>query len=122
VQLQKYANECTACEFKEAAIAEIKSCSLVWVISKDLSQDVGISLYSQVRNWQWPGGGSQLTLRQPSLSYNINCEPGENICCGAWFNGNSKGKYWGAGFGGRKGCRGCCWKCGAGEAHVNLTR
>ena len=59
----------------------------------------------------WPGEG-RVYLLEPGerKSQLIDCREGENICYGAWVNGDDRISY-GVGPDGDRACRSCCFVC-----------
>ncbi|MEQ1521278.1 MAG: hypothetical protein ABL936_08400 [Aestuariivirga sp.] len=83
---------------------------------------VELSFYSMTRkNRAWPGGNKVYVLADSlEHTFTLSCKPREQICMGAWRAGNEN-RYWGVGYGGRKGCTGCCYNCGNGEFVTKLN-
>lgn len=72
---------------------------------------VVIELFSRTRDHRWPGDDKVYLLeRAEQKSVVIDCEQGEQICYGAWVNGND-GTYWGVGPDNNKACDDCCHIC-----------
>jgi len=82
-----------------------------------------LKLFSQSRNWIWPGPTQHFTLDDDAEhDFALSCQNGENICFGGSYNSNDQPRYWGVGFLGDKGCNGCCLVCGNNVWHAwNLT-
>ncbi|ESY00646.1 hypothetical protein NKK48_17445 [Mesorhizobium sp. C386A] len=75
------------------------------------SQAVAVELFSRDRKMSWPGG-DQVFLIEPSSqkSVPISCNSGENICYGAWVNGNDAISA-GVGPDNDQPCDNCCFIC-----------
>ena len=74
-------------------------------------QSVAVELFSRDRQTVWPGDGKVFLIQPGSQkSVPISCNPGENICYGAWVNGNDK-MSWGVGPDGAFDCKNCCLIC-----------
>ncbi|ESZ67995.1 hypothetical protein X727_22510 [Mesorhizobium sp. L103C119B0] len=74
-------------------------------------QAVAVELFSRDRKMSWPGG-DQVFLIEPSSqkSVPISCMSGENICYGAWVNGNDAVSA-GVGPDNDQPCDNCCFIC-----------
>lgn len=70
-----------------------------------------VELHGQETGRAWPGDG-QVYLLEPGekKSILIDCEEGENICYGAWVNGDDRISY-GVGADNDRECRDCCSVC-----------
>lgn len=105
-----------------AAERERQSTVLVFDVKNLDKYAVELSFFSDTyRNRVWPGG-SQIYLLNDSgaHTYRLNCRKGEKICYGAWRRGNPD-SWWGAGYGGRKGCTNCCHICGGSASHTLMA-
>ena len=72
---------------------------------------VQIEFYSQNRNAAWPGNNQAYTIADYDVhSYTLNCQGGEQICYGAWVEGDAS-QYWGVGANDQYGCSNCCYVC-----------
>lgn len=69
---------------------------------------LGLEFYSQTRSRAWPGGNMQYNIPRDD-TYNLNCQPGEKICFGAWRDHQTT--TWGVGRGSES-CKHCCVVCG----------
>jgi hypothetical protein len=79
---------------------------------------VEVELYSQGRNHVWPGNGEVYILDDgEAKQMPLSCEEGEQICYGAWIQGD-RGTYWGVGPGGRESCTDCCYTCTGGATET----
>jgi len=79
---------------------------------------VEVELYSQSRNYVWPGNGEVFILDDgEAKQMPLSCEEGEQICYGAWIQGD-RNTYWGVGPGGRQGCDNCCYTCTGGATET----
>jgi hypothetical protein len=99
-----------------------KNNSLRWNIQNRSGRRIELQLYSQNRPWVWPSS-NRVYLFPDSKKYSINisCRKNEKICYGAWLSGNTR-TYWGVGYKGRQGCRGCCYICGRGQTGLIQLR
>jgi hypothetical protein len=81
-----------------------------------------LELYSQDRDYVWPGEGKDFYLDDgETKSLPISCNEGESICYGAWVDGD-EGTYWGVGPGNKEKCEDCCYTCSGGETEeINLV-
>jgi hypothetical protein len=74
-----------------------------------------VELYSQDRDYVWPGDGKDFYLDDgETKQLPISCDEGESICYGAWVDGD-EGTYWGVGPGNKEKCDDCCYTCNGGE-------
>jgi hypothetical protein len=74
-----------------------------------------VELYSQDRDYVWPGNGQDFYLDDgETKSLPISCNAGESICYGAWVDGDEE-TYWGVGPGNKEKCEDCCYTCSGGE-------
>ena len=82
---------------------------------------VQIHFYSYTRDHQWPSEGRSYTLvgDQPQ-SINLACNPGEQICYGAWVKSDVK-INWGVGFGKQRRCTACCYTCDGSAPRITLN-
>lgn len=70
-----------------------------------------VRLYSADRDLTWPRDGQLFILadRAPR-KFAVGCELGEQICYGAWVEGDFT-RFWGAGHEGKAVCDDCCRIC-----------
>jgi hypothetical protein len=74
-----------------------------------------VQLYSQDRDHSWPANGEDYYLDDgETTSMPLSCEEGENICYGAWIDGDEN-TYWGVGPGNKQECNNCCYVCEGGD-------
>ena len=67
----------------------------IFKVRNSYPYSVGIRFFSQSRNNRWPGGKKAYRLDDSSFqNATLTCQEGEQICYGAWVNGDSK-SYWG---------------------------
>ena len=72
---------------------------------------VVVELSSTDRDMVWPGGDKVYFLEKgEKKSVPIECRAGENICYGAWLNGDA-GTFWGVGPERDQRCQDCCTIC-----------
>lgn len=89
------------------------------VINKDPSS-VGVTFFSQNRRVGWPSWDRHWTVGgYETQSFPLSCQPGEQICMGAWEKSNVN-SYWGVGAWNKHGCNGCCAVCGSGTSNQTL--
>jgi hypothetical protein len=89
----------------------VSAASMTWRLKSFDKYAVDVSFYSQNRKHIWPGGDEVYVIRDyETKSYSIKCIEGEKVCYGAWVRGSSK-EYWGAGSGGKRACKSCCYTC-----------
>ena len=74
-------------------------------------QSVAVELFSHDRKTVWPGD-DQVFMIEPNSqkSVPISCNPGENICYGAWVNGDDSVSA-GVGPDNDQPCDNCCFIC-----------
>ena len=81
-----------------------------WIVQNEQSEPAGIAFYSRSRNKEWPGNGNAFSLSDhKTYRYDMDCNPGERVCVGAWSLKSSK--QWGVGKGGKQECSDCCYFC-----------
>lgn len=91
--------------------------SLTWNIRSEHPNIVHLEFYSD-SGTVWPGGDEVFSLEDSQVqSFPLACDAGEQICYGAWVDGNES-VQWGAGRGGGEGCDDCCLVCDGGESPV----
>ena len=84
-----------------------------------------VELYSQDRDYVWPGDGKDFYLDDgETKQLPISCNEGEKICYGAWVDGDEE-TYWGVGPNNKETCEDCCYTCSGGQTeeiddHVHL--
>lgn len=98
--------------------------TFTWVMKNGHPRILEVKFYSSDRNVVWPGGNQVYKMTdRAQKNYRISCNTGEYICYGAWIAGEPNGTYWGVGFGGKKGCKGCCYECNGGQSRLfNFTQ
>ncbi|TIO47373.1 MAG: hypothetical protein E5X80_31870 [Mesorhizobium sp.] len=81
-----------------------------------------VELYSQDRDYVWPGNGKDFYLDDgETKELPISCEDGEKICYGARVDGDEE-TYWGVGPNNKEDCDDCCYTCSGGQTEeINLT-
>jgi len=84
---------------------------LTFSFDNEYSEDLAIEFYSQDRNHVWPGGGDVYVLgtSDGAMAYPLSCQPGENICFGAWTL--DRRSFWGGGVDMSQSCEACCAVC-----------
>ena len=79
---------------------------------------VEVELYSQDRDYVWPGNGEVFLLDDgETKSMPLSCNEGEKICYGAWISGDRE-TYWGVGPDNKEACEDCCYTCTGGNTEV----
>ncbi|MEO1200734.1 MAG: hypothetical protein AAFX39_16170 [Pseudomonadota bacterium] len=79
---------------------------------------VQLEFYSQWRDAAWPGNGQAYVIADYEVhAYTLNCQSGEQICYGAWVDGDAS-TYWGVGLNDQYGCSNCCYTCNGGATPV----
>ena len=74
-----------------------------------------VELYSQDRDYVWPGDGKDFYLDDgETRQLPISCNEGEKICYGAWVDGDEE-TYWGVGPNNKETCEDCCYTCSGGQ-------
>jgi hypothetical protein len=83
---------------------------------------VQVELYSQTRNHVWPGNNKVYILDDSETKrIPLSCESGEQICYGAWVDGDAT-TYWGVGPNNKENCEDCCYICQGGNTEtINLV-
>lgn len=90
---------------------------IVFALKSSHRYRVQASFYSKNRGHEWPGEGRAYNLNDSQMhKYRLTCQPGEQICFGAWETGNAN-TYWGVGPDDKYGCKGCCAVCGSTTVH-----
>jgi hypothetical protein len=88
-----------------------EAAQMTWRLRSWDKYATNVTFYSKNRNAAWPGGSEVYVIRDfETKSFTISCYAGEKICYGAWTRGSGR-EYWGAGKGGKKGCKACCYTC-----------
>jgi hypothetical protein len=88
---------------------------VTFVIRNNHPNAVRVELYSQDRNYVWPGKGKDFYLDDgEAREMSLACEEGEQICYGAWIDGDEE-TYWGVGPGNAETCEDCCYVCEGGQ-------
>jgi hypothetical protein len=115
-------------ELRRQQEAEAKRSRLVWKFQNFFGSTVLVAFYAQSRPAAWPGGDTQTAVNGWPITsglsrvFSLQCLPGEQICYGAWGQGDAYGGYWGVGPGGGRGCRNCCYTCGSDTNPITLSR
>lgn len=105
-----------------AMAAPAMAADVTFVMRNDHPNAVEVELYSQDRDYVWPGNGEVFYLDDgETKQIPLSCEEGETICYGAWISGD-KQSYWGTGPDNAENCENCCYTCTGGETEqINLT-
>jgi hypothetical protein len=87
-----------------------------FVIRSTAYYSVHVKFVSQDRDAQWPGSSTNWPIHDhQSHRFKLNCQVGENICFGAFYQ--NLAKKWGVGLGHDE-CHGCCLVCQPREMNV----
>lgn len=90
--------------------------NFTWRFRNNTGATVHVKMYARDRGIWWPGARTNWRMDGVGPhSFAISCRYGEKVCYGAWQAGNT-GRYWGAGFQDRHGCRNCCYACTDGQS------
>lgn len=85
--------------------------TMTWKVRSFSRYAVDVAFYSRNRNHVWPSTTTAYIIRDFNVAtYKLSCVAGESICYGAGVKGNLS-NYWGAGIGGKQGCKSCCFTC-----------
>lgn len=105
-----------------AAVAPAFAADVTFVMRNDHPNAVEVELYSQDRDYVWPGNNQVFYLNDgETKEIPLSCEEGEKICYGAWIEGD-KQSYWGVGPENAETCDDCCYTCEGGQTEqINLT-
>ncbi|RKE86572.1 hypothetical protein DFO46_3386 [Rhizobium sp. AG855] len=105
-----------------AAVAPAFAADVTFVMRNDHPNAVEVELYSQDRDYVWPGNNQVFYLNDgETKQIPLSCEEGEKICYGAWIEGD-KQSYWGVGPENAATCDDCCYTCEGGQTEqINLT-
>ena len=96
-----------------AAVAPVaaQADEMAFFMKNKASRAVVVELRSRERDHVWPGDGQVYLLETgESKSVPIACEAGENICYGAWLNGDDR-TVWGVGPDNDHPGSDCCYIC-----------
>ncbi len=84
---------------------------MAFFMKNQMPLGVVLELSSTDRDKVWPGNDKVFFLEKgEKKSVPVECEPGENICYGAWLNGDA-GTFWGVGPDRDQHCEDCCTIC-----------
>jgi len=126
--LRAYVRDCQICTHEAAARTEIqhleeeeerrRNPTVIFNIQSNHPNSVELEFYSSIdKTRRWPGSNRVYALRDSAVhTYRLSCQPGENVCFGAWVEGSGLNPYWGSGYRGRQSCRNCCLSCPSGNA------
>lgn len=105
-----------------ASVLPAAAADVTFVMRNSHPNAVEVELYSQDREYVWPGNGEVFYLDDgETKQIPLSCEEGETICYGAWISGD-KQSYWGVGPDNAENCENCCYTCTGGETEqINLT-
>lgn len=84
---------------------------MTFYIKNGASRGVALELSSRTREMLWPGDDKVYFLEPgEKKSVPIQCQPGEELCYGAWVAGDTQ-SWWGAGPEHDRDCQNCCFIC-----------
>lgn len=93
---------------------------MTYFIKNEHGRGVVIELFSEETGTRWPGNDQVYLLEKGERkSVPIECRAGENICYGAWVNGNDQ-VFWGVGPDNDRRCATCCTIC-VGKTTAEVT-
>ena len=103
-------------------IAPAFAADVSFVMNNHHPNAVEVELYSQDRDYVWPGDDEVYLLDDgETKTMSLACEDGESICYGAWLSGDVN-TFWGVGPGGTQTCDNCCYTCRGGNTEqINLV-
>lgn len=104
-----------------APSASALAADVTFMMQNNHPNAVEVELYSQDRNYVWPGNGEVFVLDDgETKQMPLSCNEGEKICYGAWIKGDQE-TYWGVGPGNKEACDDCCYTCTGGSTEtINL--
>lgn len=80
-------------------------------LTNHVRSPVWVEFHSRDRLKRWPDDGRLFILADSSPKrFTVPCSPGEQICYGAWIEGQVT-ESWGAGYNRRVDCDDCCHIC-----------
>lgn len=105
-----------------AAALPVLAADVTFVMRNEHPNAVEVELYSQDRDYVWPGNNQVFYLDDgETKQIPLSCNEGESICYGAWVSGD-RGTYWGTGPDNAETCSDCCYVCTGGETEeINLV-
>jgi hypothetical protein len=124
-RLRAYVQSCKICAYEadarqaisqlEAADEMARNPTIIFNVTNNHPNSVEMVFHSATdKSRVWPGGGQVYVIRDSNVhTYKLSCTRGENICYGAWGEGNPLSSYWGTGYKGREPCQNCCVSCPA---------
>ena len=103
-------------------IAPAFAADVTFVMNNHHPNAVEVELYSQDREYVWPGNNEVYLLDDgETKTMSLACEEGESICYGAWIQGDQN-TYWGVGPDNSQKCDNCCYVCTGGQTEqINLV-
>ena len=104
------------------SIAPAFAADVSFVMNNHHPNAVEVELYSQDREYVWPGNNEVYLLDDgETKTMSLACEEGETICYGAWIQGD-QATYWGVGPDNSQKCENCCYTCTGGSTEqINLV-
>ena len=106
----------------EAGRADLDRCVQGHLGRNDHPNAVEVELYSQDREYVWPGNDEVYLLDDgETKTMSVECDEGESICYGAWIQGDQN-TFWGVGPDNSQKCDNCCYICTGGQTEqINLV-
>jgi len=101
-----------------ATLTPASAADVTFMMQNNHPNAVEVELYSQDRNYVWPGNGEVFILDDgETKQMPLSCEEGEKICYGAWIQGD-RDTYSGVGPGSQQACDDCCYTCTGGATET----
>lgn len=99
--------------------ASARAESFVWRFQNVTPHIIVVELYAKDRSQVWPGEGKVWRVPPDRVVYanSITCERSEYICFGGWSD-KRPNTFWGAGRGGGRGCKTCCYHCNGSYSRI----
>jgi|ERR1700678_1503564 hypothetical protein len=103
-----------------AFMAQAHAEDIKFHILNESPYDIQVRFFSKARTVFWPGQHSGYDQKDHVVhDYSLACNPGEQICYGAWTMPHLADK-WGVGDTGKLGCAKCCGVCGQNVSEISL--
>ncbi len=112
--LHKAASLLVALIISTAAVTPALAERMTWTFdTSNITDDIQVQLYSQIDDQEWPDTDRAwvIDVEESKSTYNISCVYEEEICYGAWVDGDTS-SYWGTGFNDRYNDSSACHVCG----------
>jgi hypothetical protein len=89
--------------------------TITFQMRSNAEYSVALEFTSQDRDHQWPGNDKAYKIDDFEIHrYKLKCVTGEQICYGAWVEGDDT-QYWGVGMNNSQRCSDCCYVCNGGS-------